>query len=67
MVATASSVTQRRSLVGRPRSDDVPTVWDDCPKHGRTEFRIHRSGVRRGKVKYKKRCPECHAENNRRL
>lgn len=50
----------------RPRSDHVPTEWGVCEKHGEVEFRIHKIGRRRnGEQKYRKRCPQCHSERNR--
>jgi len=50
---------------GSPRRDYVPETLGICPKHGQVLFRTHKVGLdRHGAQRYRRRCPECHANRN---
>lgn len=49
--------------MARPRDPNIPTETACCPVHGIVEMRLHHNGVRAdGSIRYRRRCPDCHAE-----
>jgi hypothetical protein len=53
--------------MARPRDPDTPTELRECEVHGLVEFRRHKKGKhpKTGEQKYRWRCPQCHAAENR--
>lgn len=50
----------------RPREQHVLTEDGECPVHGEVRLRIHQVGyLASGRPKFRKRCPQCHADRNR--